>query len=72
MKFIILFTSNENMDFFLSLKMLVYNGYSYVSLSLKVIISSIYEVLGHTSSYSMLKSVIFVPFNTYIITILYF
>ena len=55
----------------LSLKILVYNRYTYVSVGFKVIISPIYEVLLHTSSYSMLKSMIFVPFNKNIITILY-
>ena len=34
-------------------------------------IFSIYEVLVHTSSYSMLQSMIFVPFNSNIITVLY-
>ena len=59
--------------------MLVYNRYTYASLSFKVIISSIYEVLVNTSSYSMFKYtylmfkyMIFVPFNTNIITMLYF
>ena len=72
MKGIILFTSKLKYGVFLSLKMLVYNRYTYASLSFKVIISYIYEVLVHTSSYSMMKSMIFVPFNTNIITILYF
>ena len=72
MKGTILFTSNLKYGVFLSLKMLVYNRYTYASLSFKVIISYIYEVLVHTSSYSILKSMIFVPFNTNIITILYF
>ena len=72
MKGIIIFTSKLEYGDFLSLNMLVYNIYTYVSLSFKVIISSIYEVLVHTSSYSMLKSMIFLTFNTNIITILYF
>ena len=40
-------------------------------LRFKVVIFFIYEVLVHTSTYLMLKSMIFVPFNTNIITILY-
>ena len=51
MKGIILFTSKLKHGAFLSLKMLVYNRYTYASLSFKVVISSIYEVLVHTSSY---------------------
>ena len=72
MKGVILFTSKLKYGVFLSLKMLVYNIYTYASLSFKVIISSIYEVLIYTSSYSMLKSMIFLIFNTNIIRILYF
>ena len=72
MKGIILFTSKLKYGVFLSLKMLVYNLYTYASLSSKVVISPVYELLVHISSYSMLKSMIFVPFNTNIITILYF
>ena len=53
------------------MKMLVYNRYTYAFLGFKVIISSIYEVLVRTSSYSMLKSMIFVIFNTNIVAILY-
>ena len=52
--------------------MLVYNRYTYASLSFQVLISYIYEVLVHKSSYSMFKSMIFVLFNTNTITILYF
>ena len=72
MKGVILFTSKLKYGVSLSLKMLVYNRYTYAFLSFKVIIYSIYEVLVHTSSYSMLKSMIFVLFNTNIIRILYF
>ena len=72
MKGIILFTSKLKYGVFLSLKMLVYNRYTYGYLGFKVIISSIYEVLVHTSSYGMLQYMIFFPFNANIITILYF
>ena len=72
MKGIILFTLKLEYGVFLSLKMLVYNIFTYVSLSFKVIVSSIYKVLVHTSSYSMFKYMIFVPFITNIITMLYF
>ena len=48
MKGIIIFTSKLEYGVFLSLKMLVYNIYTYVSLSFKVIIVYIYEVLVHT------------------------
>ena len=51
MKVIILFTSKLKYGVFISMKMLVYNRYTYASSSLKVVISSIYEVLVHTSSY---------------------
>ena len=37
-----------------------------------VIIPSIYDFIVHTSSSSMLRSIIFVLFNTNIVTILYF
>ena len=60
------------MELFYYLKMLVYNIYEYESLGFKVIISSIHEAPVHTSSYLMFKFMIFVPFNTNIITILYF
>ena len=59
------------MDFLESMNILVYNRYSYASLGFKVIISSIYEVLVHKISSSMLKSMIFVPFNKNTIKILY-
>ena len=72
MKSIILFNSKLKYGVFIIMKMLVYNRYTYAFLGFKVIISSIYEVLVRTSSYSMLKSMIFVRFNTNIITILYF
>ena len=72
MKGIILFNSKLKYGVFLIMKMLVYNRYTYAFLGFKVIILSIYEVLVRTSSYSMLKSMIFVRFNTNIITILYF
>ena len=71
MKVIILFTSKLKYGVFLSLKMLVYNRYTYTSLGFKVIIYYINQVLVHASSYSMLNSMILVPFNTNIITILY-
>ena len=54
------------------MKMLVYNRYTYASLSFKVVISYIYDVLVHTSSKSMFKYMIFLTFNTNIITILFF
>ena len=72
MKGILLFTSKLKYGVFFSMKMLVYNRYTYVSLSFKVIISYISEILVHTSSYAMFKYMIFLTFNTNIITILYF
>ena len=53
MKGILLFTSKLKYGVFFSMKMLVYNRYTYVSLSFKVIISYISEILVHTSTYAM-------------------
>ena len=72
MPYIILLPSKLKYRVLKTLKMLVYNIYTYASIGFKVIISSIYEVLLHTSSSSMFKSMIFVHFNTNIVTILYF
>ena len=72
MKGIIFFCLKIKYGVYFNLKMLVYNRYTYVSLGFKFIIYYIYEFPVHTSYSSMLKSIIFVPFNTNIITILYF
>ena len=68
---IILFTSILKYGVLKILKMLVYNIYIYISLGFKVIISSIYEVLVHAPSSSMLRSMIFLTFNKNIVTVLY-
>ena len=56
------------MEFLKIPKMMVYNRYTYESLGFKDIISSIYEELVYSQSSSMLKSIIFVPFDTHIFT----
>ena len=47
MKGILLFTSKLKYGVIFSMKMLVYNKYTYASLVFKVVISSVYEVLVH-------------------------